>query len=128
MDNEIDCGGEQNQKSILLQELSPFVRFGLMNGKYFVEKVKPLNILTKDEIIEILSYQHAKTGDCAGFNVGKRKHWAGVNLSWRKEDDNDDEDDVNDEVAENVDHGRISSFSWGPSGNASQTGGSRFAW
>ena len=43
-----------------------------MSGKYFVEKVKPLNCLTAEEMTEILSYQHVKEGNCGRFNIKPR--------------------------------------------------------
>ena len=61
----------------LLKELCPFIRFGLMNGEYFVKKVKPLNILTNEEIMDILSYYQCKNDEkCGKFSIIQRgKKW-----------------------------------------------------
>ena len=88
----------KNERStLLLKELSPFIRFGLMTQKYFIEKVKPLKCLTKDQIKKILLYQNNKFGDCAGFNIKKRgikwtttKFMNGLNIlsrDWNKNDE-----------------------------------------
>ena len=46
--------GEDNMN--LLRAICPYIRFGLMNGTYFVDKVQSLNCLSKDETLEIANY------------------------------------------------------------------------
>ena len=56
----------------LLKEVCPFIHFGLMNGKYFISKVKPLKCLNDKDMIDILSYYQDRNGKCGRFSVKER--------------------------------------------------------
>jgi len=53
----------------LLTAVAPFIRFGLMGGKYFATKVVPQNVLTKDETLAVLMYGHAPEQGCGPFST-----------------------------------------------------------
>ena len=61
----------------LLRAVSPFIRFGLMDIEYFIEKVKPTGCLSKDEVIAVLEYMAMKEKDpkypCGIFKTEPRK-------------------------------------------------------
>lgn len=42
-DEESKEKNDNDERLILFKELCPFIRFGLMNRKYFVEKVNPMS-------------------------------------------------------------------------------------
>ena len=67
-----DMNEIQNLKSRLLKTVIPCIRFGLMDGKYFVKKVKPLNILSVDEIASISCYILCGDGECGKFETKPR--------------------------------------------------------
>ena len=46
-------------KNDVMYELVPFIRFPLMSGKFITDEVKPLNILSDDEILSLLMYQYS---------------------------------------------------------------------
>lgn len=58
-----------------LKAVCPYVRFGLMTGQYFVDKVQPQKCLDKDEVILIANYilcpDKAKRS-CGKFSTQKR--------------------------------------------------------
>merc|ERR1712129_681218 len=55
-----------------LKAICPFIRFGLMSGKYFVKKVKPLYCLTEKECLDIMSHIFCKDESCGAFSTRKR--------------------------------------------------------
>jgi len=59
-------------KTYLLQEIRHFIRFGLMNGSYFVKKVKSLNVLTDSEMVTIFTFMACNDEECGSFNTTKR--------------------------------------------------------
>lgn len=61
------------QNSEILKVLSPFMRFGLMDGEYFVQKVQPTKCLSQKEMLEISNYIICKDVKCGSFSVKKRE-------------------------------------------------------
>ena len=68
--------GNVNQ-SDLLRSVCPYIRFGLMDSKYFSEKVKPTGCLSKDELIAVLEYMTMKQSNpdyqCGKFSTKSRQ-------------------------------------------------------
>eukprot|EP01083_Nonionella_stella_P073030 197181_1 len=56
----------------LLQQICPFVRFGLMTANYFVTKVKEENCLTTKDIADILCYIADANQSCGKFTTKSR--------------------------------------------------------
>ena len=59
----------------LLQVICPYIRFGLMSGTYFVDKVQPQKCLSKDDMLEIANYilcDDKSNRKCGAFSVQKR--------------------------------------------------------
>ncbi len=48
------------------------IRFGLMNERFFCATVIVENVLTKDEIIVVLTYFQAPENGCGKFNINER--------------------------------------------------------
>ena len=63
---------EQAESYEKLKEIRDLIRFGLMDGKYFVERVKSLNILSDQEIITILVYYQCPDSGCGEFCTERR--------------------------------------------------------
>ena len=64
-----------NDKTLqLLKQLSPFIRFGLMDGTFFVNKVQNIKCLTNDEIRTISNYIlcDRKGIKCGKFSIKQR--------------------------------------------------------
>ena len=55
-----------------MRAIVPFIRFGLMNGKYIVKNVRSSNILSDNEIVDILCYQQCKELKCGKFRIKQR--------------------------------------------------------
>ena len=74
--NEEDEDHDKNNKKLnLLKELSPFIRYGLMSGRYFVKEVQPYNILSNKETQTISNYilcGQDINENCAGFSTKRR--------------------------------------------------------
>ena len=67
---------KKKARTELLQDLYPFIRFGLMEGSYFVKNVQPMNFLSKDEIVAIANHMLCRDEDsnvgCGTFCTKKR--------------------------------------------------------
>ena len=69
-------------QSDLLRSVCPYIRFGLMDMKYFTKKVKPTGCLTKDEVISVFEYMAMKEDNadyqCDKFSTKPRKGTLGL--------------------------------------------------
>lgn len=72
--NEIADGAKRLH---LLQITSPFIRFGLMDNKYFIQNVKSTGCLSNEEVIAVFEYIGMRDADpgyqCGKFNTRPRK-------------------------------------------------------
>ena len=64
-------------QSDLLRSVCPYIRFGLMNSKYFSERVKPTGCLSKDQMLSVFEYMTMKKEnpqyECGIFSTKPRK-------------------------------------------------------
>ena len=59
----------------LLKEIVHLIRFGLMDGKYFVDNIKPLNVLNDSEIAAISCFMHSENEKkCGIFSIMTRAY------------------------------------------------------
>ena len=56
----------------LLKQVCPFIRFGLMSDKFFVNSVVPTECLSDKEIVDILCYFVCNDKPCGAFSVKPR--------------------------------------------------------
>ena len=70
--NEEEDEKFQEIKFQFLKSVAPFIRFGLMDGKYLSKTVRPLNILSDKDIADILCYQHCPDLECGRFPIKQR--------------------------------------------------------
>eukprot|EP01083_Nonionella_stella_P089836 250855_1 len=62
----------EDYKSFLLKSIRYRMRFGLMNGEYFVKNVVPERILTDKELVTIFCYQNCNNLRCGSFITTQR--------------------------------------------------------
>eukprot|EP01084_Bolivina_argentea_P011879 22245_1 len=72
LDNEKSDGVDKRHRLNLLKDVCPYIRFGLMDGKYFVKQVRPHNCLTDKEVSDILCYIQCNDEPCSAFSVKSR--------------------------------------------------------
>ena len=65
-----------SNKISLLTAIAPYIRFGLMDGKYFVTKVRNEGFLTDKEVADISCYIHSSEQYCGEFNTSLRATWS----------------------------------------------------
>eukprot|EP01084_Bolivina_argentea_P266496 452028_1 len=63
---------DEEKLKMLLKSVRNLIRFGLMSGKVFAEKVVPENILDQTELVQILLYYQCKNAGCGKFNINPR--------------------------------------------------------
>ena len=67
-----DLMDEDNGSESRLESVRHLIRFGLMNGAYFVKKVMPKRVLTDAEERAILMYYQVQCGGCGPFSTVPR--------------------------------------------------------
>ena len=74
----------------LLNEVKPYIRFGLMDSKYFSERVESIGFLSKDEVIAVFKYMAMKQEDpkyqCGAFNTRPRRRMIHIDARVKKFD------------------------------------------
>ena len=76
--------GSANGDNEMLRAISPYMRFGLMRGTYFVDKVQPQQCLEQIEIVQIANYilcDNKHDRKCGPFSVRKRCFNSGTRRS-----------------------------------------------
>ena len=73
LDAEVKSDEAENEEKLkLLRSVCDLVRFGWMDIKYFAAKVEPENVLSKDDIIDIVFYISEARETCGRFNIAYR--------------------------------------------------------
>ena len=72
IDHDVDATQEKTRN--LMKQICPFIRFGLMDGKFICQKIKPLQILTGAEISDILAFIQYNDDNCGKFNIKSRDY------------------------------------------------------
>ena len=71
---DVDQGVDSKNASVcsLLKSVKDLMRFGLMDGRYFSTEVIPMNVLDKDEVIDVLRFFQYPEGGCGSFETEPR--------------------------------------------------------